>query len=233
MYTDEKIMELEKRIELLEKALNLVAAPNRNAALREMLSGETPLAVFEFSNPFKTFEDGWELIHAAILPESKTSLVLSALPVMRDGGAVYYDPILLNNSVRLDLSRARYVHLRFTGYPDTPNRSYAQVYFKTSVEDTYTQNKCVRSDTYTAGEKLDIYLDMAENPQWKGILTGFRVDFMELELIEIYNETPATDIGSVFVHIANEIDDLQDQVDNLQDQVDDLECQIDDISGED
>ena len=58
MYTDEKIMELEKRIELLEKALNLVAAPNRNAALREMLSGETPLAVFEFSNPFKTFEDG-------------------------------------------------------------------------------------------------------------------------------------------------------------------------------
>ena len=229
MYTDEKIMELEKRIELLEKALNLVAAPNRNAALREMLSGETPLAVFEFSNPFKTFEDGWELIHAAILPESKTSLVLSALPVMRDGGAVYYDPILLNNSVRLDLSRARYVHLRFTGYPDTPNRSYAQVYFKTSVEDTYTQNKCVRSDTYTAGEK----------PQWKGILTGFRVDFMEcggkaeLELIEIYNATPATDIGSVFVHIANEIDDLQDQVDNLQDQVDDLECQIDDISGED
>ena len=70
-------------------------------------------------------------------------------------------------------------------------------------------------------------------------MTGFRVDFMEcggkaeLELIEIYNATPATDIGSVFVHIANEIDDLQDQVDNLQDQVDDLECQIDDISGED
>mgnify|MGYP004629678759 FL=1 len=239
MYTDEKIMELEKRIELLEKALNLTAAPNRNTALREMLSGETPLAVFDFSNPFKTFEDGWELIHAAILPESKTSLVLSALPVMRDEGAVCYDPILLNISVRLDLSRARYVHLRFTGYPDTPNRSYAQVYFKTSVEDTYTQNKCVRSDTYTAGEKLDIYLDMAENPQWKGILTGFRVDFMEcggkaeLELIEIYNATPATDIGSIFVHIANEIDDLQDQVDNLQDQVDDLECQIDDISAED
>ena len=79
---------------------------------------------------------------------------------------------------------------------------------------------------------------MAENPQWKGTLTGFRVDFMEcggkaeLELIEIYNATPATDIGSVFVHIANEIDNLQDQVDDIQAQVDDLECQMDDISGD-
>ena len=81
---------------------------------------------------------------------------------------------------------------------------------------------------------MDIYLDMAENPQWKGTLTGFRVDFMEcggkaeLELIEIYNAVPAPDIDSVFVHIVNEIGALKEQVDDLQEQVDDLQDQADD-----
>ena len=234
MYTDEKIVKLKRQVELLEKVLKLAVTPNKNTALREMLSEEKPLTVFDFSNPFKTFEDSWELIHAAILPESKSSLVISALPVMRDGEPVCYDPILLNNSMRLDLSHARYVHLRFTGYPENPNRSYEQVNFKTSLEDTYTQNKRVRSEPYTVGEKLDIYLDMAENPQWKGTLTGFRVDFMEcggkaeLELIEIYNAVPAPDIDSVFVHIVNEIGALKEQVDDLQEQVDDLQDQADD-----
>ena len=59
MYTDEKIVKLKRQVELLEKVLKLAVTPNKNTALREMLSEEKPLTVFDFSNPFKTFEDSW------------------------------------------------------------------------------------------------------------------------------------------------------------------------------
>ena len=82
---------------------------------------------------------------------------------------------------------------------------------------------------------IDLYADMSANAFWRGILTGLRLDpvelvgaKIELALIEILKPTAVVRSASMLKDLQDRMQSIELVVDSLQDRVDDLECIIED-----
>lgn len=148
-----------------------------------------------------------------------------------------FDPLIKLDKMHLDISNASYVRVRMKSMTNTSgygkqNDTISKIYFQTEENHGYGESKTV-AVWHHPGEMCDLYFDMRQNPNWRGILTGIRLDpiesfpgTFEIELIQIIE-------GSIPHPEKREdealIDELINRIEELEGLIDDLECRIDDL----
>lgn len=199
---------------------------------------------YDFTDAESFYSSDWYVSCAKQL-ESTNCLKLDVTEV--DKKNIIYDPMVQNDSINVDISRAKYVHIRIkTLLENLSNRggwtindiyydSFLKVYFKTENNNTYSEDKSV-SAFYGSGAMTDVYVDMSKNSLWNGKLTGLRVDpvehrggCFEIELIEILEAPNASGVGEMLTGIQNRQFNIEDMIGNLELRLCELEERIDNI----
>ena len=168
----DKIAQLEQRVSELEKLLTLFTAANENEFRSRILADAPLLASFDFTAPHSFEKLGWKLINAV-----RDENVLDKLAFRAEKAPVssYYDPILENSALHLDVSGGVYADICCKSISFDRWRDYFQIYFKTSADNQYSQSKCIGQEYCSA----DMQHYRVKLPESIGILTGFRFDPME------------------------------------------------------
>ncbi len=157
-----------------------------------------------------------------------------------------WDPILSNDTLNLNIDRARYVHLRIKATLfDEGNWTYhhnnalcnaeMKLYFKTPGCEDYTEQRHFSVHYLATGQMQDIYVDTSNNGFWHGTLTGLRLDpienqgaSFELEQIELLQGTPKIKMSGFMSSLEEKIRKLEQDMDDLRSEVDDISCVRDD-----
>ncbi len=123
--------------------------------------------------------DTWKLISMEV--DSKTEKGIKA-------HATTVDPVIETKSMKLDISSTPVIHIRMSAEKAT----LMDIFFKTLTNPEIEANvKHRRIQVAEAGKMVDYYIDMSDNPEWKGTLIGLRIDpvsnqmAFEIELIEL------------------------------------------------
>ena len=152
-----------------------------------------------------------------------------------------YDPMLINDDLRIDINKVRYIHLRLkTSLFDRNRGTYRtscnvncnaemKLYFKTEGCDDYTEQRKF-SVHYLATDQLqDIYIDTSIHSFWQGTLTGLRLDpienqgaSFEIAQIELLEGTPK-------VQLSGFMSSLEEKIARLEATVSDLESELEEI----
>ncbi len=199
---------------------------------------------YDFTDTGNRENFDWTVEDAEIL-ESNDSLKLNVFPV--DVKRFIFDPMVLNDNIKLNVSRAKHVHIRIkTILENNPEHrgwhndnvfydAYLQVYFKTEYSNFYSQDKSVRV-YYGSGSVVDVYADMSKNALWNGNLTGLRIDpveglngSFEIELVEILEADKTVGVGGKLSNIENRLANIEDMMGDLESMYSDLEGRIDDL----
>lgn len=191
-------------------------------------------------------------------PEIKNWAVLNATPIDCPTALAYrtdwvdnkqpiYDPMIYNDNLNFEIGKTKHIHIRMRVDLYDPNahgwtlnnkfyNAYLKLYFKTEASNEYSEQKHVRVDYVAGCGMIDLYADMSANAFWRGILTGLRLDpievvgaKIELALIEILEPTAVARSASMLKDIQDRMQSIELVVDSLQDRVDDLECRVEDI----
>ncbi len=157
-----------------------------------------------------------------------------------------WDPILSNDTLNLNIDRARYVHLRIKATLfDEGNWTYhhnnalcnaeMKLYFKTPGCEDYTEQRHFSVHYLATGQMQDIYVDTSNNGFWHGTLTGLRLDpienqgaSFELEQIELLQGTPKIKMSGFMSSLEEKIRKLEQDMDDLRSELDDISCVRDD-----
>ncbi len=167
--------------------------------------------------------------------------------VQSDRTVMSYDPMILNDNIKLNVNRAKHVHIRIKTILENNLEhrgwhnnnvfydAYLQVYFKTEYSNFYSQDKSVRV-YYGSGSVVDVYADMSRNALWNGNLTGLRIDpveglngSFEIELIEILEAEKTVGVGGKLASIEKRLSNIEDMMDNLEGMYSELEGRMDDL----
>lgn len=189
----------------------------------------------------------WNLINATRLDYGKAlSYRVGVVQRTRDG----YDPQLVNDNIRLDVSRAKYVHIRMRADLENSQRAntysvkdrvynaFLKIYFKTEMSGNYTEQRHVQSYYCADSGMVDIYADMSKNGFWNGILTGLRIDPIErynagarfdVELVEILESSSSISGNSLFKSLESKMEELEGRLDGIEGCVCDMEDRISDL----
>ena len=151
-----------------------------------------------------------------------------------------YDPMLINDDLSIDASKARYVHLRMkTSLFDRNRGTYRttlnincnaemKLYFKTEGCDDYTEQRRISVNYLATDQMQDIYVDTSIHGSWHGTLTGLRIDpienqgaSFEIAQIELLEGTPK-------VQLSGFMSSLEEKIARLETAVADLESQLED-----
>ncbi len=182
---DDRISMLEDRITALEKLLKLVTLPDKNAILSELLNDAPRIYSFDFTSEKSDFSQ-WRLINADEISR-KGKLVYKAVPFSKPYRKVY-DPILANETVRLEAEKAKYiqVNIKCTAADNRPEH-YIQIYFKTESDNEYSESKKIKIPCKCNTEQ-EITAELFSNKFWQGTITGIRLDLLEIDgIMEIKN----------------------------------------------
>ena len=197
-----------------------------------------------FSDPSDPEIKNWEVVNATAIP-CQTALAYRTEWV--DNKQAVYDPMIYNNNLFFEIGKTKHIHIRMRVDLDDPNsrvwtinnkfyNSYLKLYFKTEASNEYSEQKHIRVDYVAGCGMIDLYADMSSNAFWRGILTGLRLDpvelvgaKIELALIEILEPTAVVRSASMLKSLQDRMQSIELVVDSIQDRVDDLECRIEDI----
>ncbi len=179
---------------------------------------------YDFKIPGVFVKSGFEVLCSEIV-STESGVVYRAIPVEKYREC--YDPRLNNDEIVLPIDNVRYIHIRAKCSLSAGSRvnPYAQIYFKTTEHNEYTQSKCVRVHYSRTETMCDLYFDMRQNAFWKGVLTGLRLDMLEcsgvvtLELCEILRDRPQHSLGEWVNSVENRLLSQQDESD--------IECIVD------
>lgn len=199
---------------------------------------------YDFTDAENRVKSDWTVEDAEIL-ESNDSLKLNVFPV--DVKRLIFDPMVMNDNIKLNVNRAKHVHVRIkTILENNPEHrgwhndnvfydAYLQVYFKTEYSNFYSQDKSVRV-YYGSGSVVDVYADMSKNALWNGNLTGLRVDpveglngSFEIELIEILEAEKTVGVGGKLTSIEKRLENIEDMVYDLEGMYSELEGRMDEF----
>ncbi len=199
---------------------------------------------YDFTDTENREKSDWTVEDAEIL-ESNDSLKLNVFPV--DVKRLIFDPMVLNDNIKINVNRAKHVHIRIkTILENNPEHrgwydnnvfydAYLQVYFKTEYSNFYSQDKSVRV-YYGSGSVVDVYADMSKNALWNGNLTGLRIDpveglngSFEIELVEILEAEKTVGVGGKLGNIEKRLSNIEDMLDYLESMYSELEGRMDDL----
>ena len=189
----------------------------------------------------------WKLINATRLDYGRGfSYRVGVVERTRDG----YDPQFINDKIRLDVSKAKYIHIRMRtdlenaqksntyNVKDRVYNAFLKIYFKTEMSDKYTEQRQVQAYYCADSGMADIYVDMSKNGFWNGILTGLRIDPIEryygrasfnIELVEILESTSSISGNSLFKSLEQKMEELEGRLDGIEGCVYDMEDRLSDL----
>ena len=152
-----------------------------------------------------------------------------------------YDPMLINDDLRIDINKVRYIHLRLkTSLFDRNRGTYRtscnvncnaemKLYFKTEGCDDYTEQRKFGVHYLATDQMQDIYIDISISSAWHGTLTGLRLDpienqgaSFEIAQIELLEGTPK-------VQLSGFMSSLEEKIARLEATVSDLESELEEI----
>ena len=189
----------------------------------------------------------WNLINATRLDYGKgLSYRVGVVERTRDG----YDPQFINDKIRLDVSKAKYIHIRMRtdlenaqktntySVKDRVYNAFLKIYFKTETSEKYNEQKHVQAYYCADSGMADIYVDMSKNGFWNGILTGLRIDPIEqyygvarfnIELVEILESASSISGNSLFKSLEQKMEVLEGRLDGIEGCVYDMEDRLSDL----
>ena len=147
-----------------------------------------------------------------------------------------YDPMVYNENIKVDVSKAKYLHVRFKAVLDRELYDCRfQIYFKTEAYNSFSEIKKI-SVSYQSGCSGDYYVDLSKNGYWNGILTGIRFDpiegvggTFEVELIEILEAEKTAGVGGKLYSLEERLSNIEDMLDDLEGMYFSLEDRLDDL----
>ena len=162
-----------------------------------------------------------------------------------------YDPMLINDDLSIDASKARYVHLRMkTSLFDRNRGTYRttlnincnaemKLYFKTEGCDDYTEQRRISVHYLATDQMQDIYVDTSIHGSWHGTLTGLRLDpienqgaSFEISQIEFLEGTPKVQLSGFMSSLEVKIARLETAVADLESQLEDAQSQAEEAMDE-
>lgn len=210
----------------------------------ELLADLTPLltdkfAILDHNDPIENITTPHLFLKNVVYTESPAGK-LSVVSVPAKITKQVYDPMLINDDLSIDASKARYVHLRMkTSLFDRNRGTYRttlnincnaemKLYFKTEGCDDYTERRCIGVHYLATDQMQDIYIDTSISGAWHGTLTGLRLDpienqgaSFEISQIELLEGTPK-------VKLSGFMSSLEEKIAGLETAVADLEGELED-----
>lgn len=188
---------------------------------------------YNFTNNEGVEESEWQLSNAEKL-ESDDCLKFDV--VQSDITVTGYDPMVYNENIKVDVSKAKYLHVRFKAVLDRELYDCRfQIYFKTEAYNSFSEIKKI-SVNYQSGCFGDYYVDLSKNGYWNGVLTGIRLDpiegvggTFEVELVEILEAEKTVGVGGKLTNIEERLANIEDMLDDLEGMYSELESRLDDL----
>ncbi len=162
-----------------------------------------------------------------------------------------YDPMLINDDLRIDISKVRYVHLRLKTSLFDCNRdtfrttcnincnAEMKLYFKTEGCTDYTEQRKFGVYYLATDQMQDIYIDTSINGFWHGTLTGLRLDpienqgaSFEISQIELLEGTPKVRLSGFMSSLEEKIAQLEASVADLESELEGVRCEAEDAMSE-
>ena len=189
MNQSDRIKNLEKRIERLEALAN--EHFGKDFSEENELFTDDVVEAYDFSKTCAAKNSEWKVCNAET-HENSAGLSFSTVKIERSLG-VFYDPMLVNENLRIPLNGVKYVHIRLKSNVDASKRCFLKVYFTTEKSTVFSESKSALA-CYTAGKMTDVYVEI-QNRYWSGMLTKLRIDpvemlrgSIEVELIELLDD---------------------------------------------
>ena len=210
----------------------------------ELVADLTPLltdkfAILDNHDPIENITTPHLFLKNVVYTESPAGK-LSVVSVPAKITKQVYDPMLINDDLSIDASKARYVHLRMkTSLFDRNRGTYRttlnincnaemKLYFKTEGCDDYTEQRGISVHYLATDQMQDIYIDTSISGAWHGTLTGLRLDpienqgaSFEISQIELLEGTPK-------VKLSGFMSSLEEKIAGLETAVADLEGELED-----
>lgn len=161
-----------------------------------------------------------------------------------------FDPMLINDDLRIDVSKARYIHIRMKTSLFDQNRGTFRVlnatcnaemklYFKTEGCDEYTEQRKFSVHYLATNQMQDIYIDTSIHGFWQGTLTGLRLDpienqgaSFEIAQIELLEGTPKVQLSGFMSSLEEKIIRLEATVSNLESELEEIRSEAEDAMDE-
>lgn len=179
-------------------------------------------------------------------PAGKLSFVSVPAKIVKQ----VFDPMLTNDSLHVNIDKARYIHIRMKTSLFDRNRGIfrennvacnaeMKLYFKTEGCDDYTEQR-VFSVRYLATDQMqDVYIDTTASGFWHGTLTGLRLDpienqgaSFEISQIELLEGTPKVQLSGFMSSLEEKIARLEATVVNLESELEDVRSEAEDAMDE-
>ena len=228
----------------------------------ELVADFTPLltekfAILDNHDPIENITTPHLFLKNVVYTESPAGK-LSVVSVPAKITKQVYDPMLINDDLSIDASKARYVHLRMkTSLFDRGRGTYRttlnincnaemKLYFKTEGCDDYTEQRAIGVHYLATDQMQDIYIDTSIHGGWHGTLTGLRLDpienqgaSFEIAQIELLEGTPKVKLSGFMSSLEEKIArletavaDLEGRLEEAQNAAEDAMCEAEDLRDE-
>ena len=228
----------------------------------ELVADLTPLLTEKFAilgneDPIENITTPHLFLKNVVYTESPAGK-LSVVSVPAKITKQVYDPMLTNDDLSIDASKARYVHLRMkTSLFDRNRGTYRttlnincnaemKLYFKTEGCDDYTEQRGISVHYLATDQMQDIYIDTSIHGFWHGTLTGLRLDpienqgaSFEIAQIELLEGTPKVKLSGFMSSLEDKIarleatvSDLEGRLEEAQSAAEDAMCEAEDLRDE-
>ncbi len=189
--------------------------------------------------------------NAAFTVSSESPANLGLISVPTKITKQVYDPMLINDDLRIDISKVRYVHIRMKTSLFDRNRdtfrttcnincnAEMKLYFKTEGCTDYTEQRKFGVYYLATDQMQDIYIDTSINGFWHGTLTGLRLDpienqgaSFEISQIELLEGTPKVRLSGFMSSLEEKIAQLEASVADLESELEGVRCEAEDAMSE-
>ena len=162
-----------------------------------------------------------------------------------------FDPMLTNDTLHVNIDKARYIHIRMkTSLFDRNRGTYRttcnincnaemKLYFKTEGCADYTEQRKFGVHYLATDQMQDIYIDTTINGFWHGTLTGLRLDpienqgaSFEISQIELLEGTPKVQLSGFMSSLEEKVARLEATVANLEGELEEIRSEAEDAMNE-